>query len=227
MALLTDTDLIKIITDDIHNSDDDKLVIYPYDNQYLTPVGYDLRVGGMYVTTGKREIKSVREKEPAVLPPNSTSLITTYEEIHMPQSRLYSGLIESKVSKVSMGLSHISTTVDPDWKGNLLIAVHNHSSREVKLGLGEPFCTMVIVENKSKSTAKSGHDPGRSKLLLNQFAATSKGAKVKSELLNLVPPTIIIGFTVAGYFKYGNAAGFPAMVACGVAISQYVSSRLK
>ena len=41
MALLTNTDLRKIISSNIEEADSFKLIIAPYDEGGLTPVGYD------------------------------------------------------------------------------------------------------------------------------------------------------------------------------------------
>ena len=230
MSFLTDTDLKTIISSDVNCNDNDKLIISPFSENCVTPIGYDLRVGGTYVTTGKKDIKNVSDGEFIVLPPNSTSLITTLENIEMPKNRLYSGLIESKVSKVSQGLSHISTTVDPDWRGELLIAVHNHSSEKVSLKYGDTFCTIVFVKNESASTKKSGHDPGRRQLLLNQFAEISKKSKLKKLFLSFAPPFVIIG--ICAFIGYqmslaGMTWAFSGMIALGAAIAQFVSAYLK
>lgn len=227
MSFLTDTDLKKIVIDDRNCEDSEKLIISPFSNTSLTPVGYDLRVGSPYVTTGEKIVKNISENEEIILLPTSTSLITTLEYIKMPENRCYSGLIASKVSKVSKGLSHISTTVDADWKGKLLIAVHNHSAKKITLRYGETFCTMVLFINKSPTTEKSSHDAGRSDLLLSQFAEDSTQEQKRRKLLRLIPPFTIFSISFAGYLFFGNHPGFSAMVVLSVALSQYISERLR
>ena len=48
MALLTDTDIRKILCSNHDWSDKIKLHIHPFNEDCLTPVGYDLRVGSQY-----------------------------------------------------------------------------------------------------------------------------------------------------------------------------------
>ncbi len=227
MSFLTDADLDKIISDDINYSGDDKLIICPLSRESITPVGYDLRVGNAYATTGIKGIKTLSENESIILPPCSTTLITTLEDIQMPRNRFYFALIESKVSKVSKGLSHISTTVDPDWSGNLLIAIHNHSSQKISLKYGEKFCTIIFAKNESVPIKKGNHTQGRKDILINEFSKNNDDANKRRQIIVSIPPLIILLMSGLGYWLFGNNAGFSASVAVGVAIAQYVSSNLK
>jgi deoxycytidine triphosphate deaminase len=149
VGLLTDTDLKKLIISDPNWLDKDKLHIFPYSEECLTPVGYDLRVGSQYASSIDAKLYSLNADNKVVIKPGDTVLITTLEDIGMPQNRKISAFITSKVSKVSKGLSHISTNIDPDWKGHLLIALHNPSRNIVSLDHGEAFCTVNFIENKS------------------------------------------------------------------------------
>lgn len=224
MSFLTDTDLEKIISGDIHCRDDSKLIIAPLSHDSLTSIGYDLRVGEEYLIIGKKEMKRASANSPIILPPNSTTLITTLENIQMPRDRLYAGLIESKVSKVSQGLSHISTTIDPDWNGNLLIAVHNHSSEKVELKYEERFCTIVFVKNESVPTRKSKHVGGRGDIINKQFSAISKEEKIRQFGYNSISPIIILIFAFIGHLNVDSSPTFfPAMIALGAALAQYAS----
>lgn len=54
------------------------------------------------------------------------------------------GYVTSRVSNVAYGFGHISTTVDPNWNGALLIALSNPSSRSIKVNVG---ITMVLGNN--------------------------------------------------------------------------------
>lgn len=51
MSFLTDTDLELILSDDRQEPDGGKLVLAPFDEACLTPVGYDLRVGHTYTSS--------------------------------------------------------------------------------------------------------------------------------------------------------------------------------
>lgn len=63
--------------------------------------------------------------------PRDTVLVLSKEYLQIPA--YMSGNVYSRVSTVSSGLGHISTTIDPLWKGALLIAISNPSSEPIKL----------------------------------------------------------------------------------------------
>jgi len=227
MSLLTDTDLSKIIcTDEICEDKVKKIQIFPFAEKSLTPVGYDLRVGNLYSSAFKSDKFKLTKDDKIIIDPRDTVLITTLESINMPTDRSISALILSKVSKVSEGLSHISTTIDPDWKGPLLIAMNNHSKNKVELNCGDAFCTVVFFENKSPSTKKCGKEPGRNDLFMKQWIHEARKVKQKEMLKTFVSPGIIILSLIIGYSFFGNNPGFIATTAAGVAISQIIKSYL-
>ena len=226
MSLLTDSDLEKILKNEEEGASDENLIIYPFSNDSLTPVGYDLRVGETAATSNKAGRIKLVEGESFTIPANTTALVTTLENIGMPKNRSLSALIESKVTKVSKGLSHISTTVDPDWKGNLLIAVHNHSSDKFKLSYGEAFCTIVFIENLSPSKKPCDKQPGRLDVFLDKFEEESAKAAKKRTFKEFLPPLVILLFAGVGYLAFGNSIGFSASAIVGIAISQYISAKL-
>jgi deoxycytidine triphosphate deaminase len=227
VSLLTDTDIKKILVTESAESSEDSLVISPYSEDSLTPIGYDLRVGEEVATSDSSTRKKLSEKDSFVISPGTTALITTLENIEMPKTRVLSGLIESKVTKVAQGLSHISTTVDPDWKGNLLVVLHNHSNEKIKLTYGESFCTIVFIKNLSPSTKICNRQAGRMDVFIAKYdKETAKASKYKI-LKEISPPLIMLIVAICGYFIFGNSAGFSASVAIGTAISQYVLIKLK
>ena len=231
MSLLTDTDLEKIIGTDREWSNKDTLHIYPYDPNCMTPVGYDVRVGSQYASAIDAKIYRLNENDDVKIVPGDTVLITTLENIEMPSNRKLSAFITSKVSKVSQGLSHISTNIDPDWRGNLLIAIHNPSHSKVNLKYGEPFCTLNFIENISASTRECGKEPGRTDVLLTNFVDDVKETREREKKkektrnsLNLILKAILILIPCGiGYFIFGSAPGFIAMTALGIGLAGNIS----
>ena len=226
MSLLTDTDLSKRVKDK-NGREVDSLVIDPFDDGCLTPLGYDLRVGKTYTKSDIEDAeKNLNADESISINPGTTALISTLEYIQMPENRSLTGLVESKASQVSKGLSHVSTTVDPDWEGRLLIAIHNHSSGTIDLEYGEPFCTIIFLQNTSPSTRSSDKNPDRLDILLNQFGARSKNALKRRKRNDVILPAILFIFSVFGFSLFGNNPGFIACVALGTAVSQFAERRL-
>lgn len=227
MSLLTDTDLRRILCSDSNRADkQNKLQIFPFSEESLTPVGYDLRVGSPFSSTSNPGLQDLADEDVIKVKPGDTALISTLETINMPHNRMASALICSKVSKVSKGLSHISTTIDPDWEGPLLIAVHNTSRNTILLKHGEKFCTAVFFENKSPSTKECDRQPGRLDIFMRQWMTTTKKTKRMSHLKKAIPPLIVVLSFPLGHALFGNTPGLAATITGGVALSQIIKSYL-
>ncbi len=132
-------------------SDPDKgLSLDPYNEDCLSPVGYDLRVGEEAFSWKSKKIVNIQQQGKLEIEAGDTVVIKTLEKITLSKS--ISGTIHSMVSKsVIQGLSHISTTVDPDWKGSLLVTVHNHLDTSTELKFKEEFCTICFYQVKTES----------------------------------------------------------------------------
>ena len=235
MSLLTDTDIRAKLSNDKHWQDrQSKLHIYPYSEECLTPVGYDLRVGEQYASSIDAEMYDLAADGEVQIRPGDVVLIRTMETIDMPEDLSLSAFITSKVSKVSKGLSHISTNVDPDWQGNLLIAIHNPSLNTIVLPYGEPFCTINFVQNVSASTKTSGKPPGRTDILLREFVDSLKKAKHKRDetqqlvkmkakrrrrTVLIAKVLVVVGAAAAGFHFFQNSPGFIACTAIGVGLA--------
>jgi len=221
MALLTDTDLNKIINKNTEKKPtDEQLQIFNFDEKNLTPVGYDLRIGERHISKKKGLIitrKKTRKKNFLKISPGDTVLITTLENIWMPQNRKISAIILSKVSQVSKGLSHIATTIDADYRGNLLIAITNHSKEKIELKYGETFCTIVFFENLSPSTVFCKKEPGRIDQLMKHFEEESKKARRKEMCQKLIYAgiaTVVVLLAIYGAARLSNN-DIPSMLSAG------------
>ena len=172
MTVLTDTSIRKILE---KNRDtwmkgaevkQNKLLINPFDEQSLTPIGYDLRIGDRYLkmcTKLKefRRLKGKSELSKISISHNEVVAIETEEYIGMPQNKKYSGILVSKVSIAEKGLSHVSTSLDPDYKGKLVVTLTNHSNRKVTLERNQPFCTVIFLKNEEPALKDCEKDPDK------------------------------------------------------------------
>lgn len=95
--------------------------------------------------------------------PNDSALIITQESIYV--SSKLAGSFHSKVGMVAKGLGHISTTLDPGWKGNLLITIHNHSSESIELNEGSTFITLILHYVSTPDMFDDNNSAGRLELL--------------------------------------------------------------
>lgn len=81
--------------------------------------------------------------------PKDTVLIVSNEYISLPSN--IAGYVTSRVSNVAYGFGHISTTVDPNWNGALLIALSNPSNHSLKVNVG----TITVINNRETYRAFS------------------------------------------------------------------------
>lgn len=121
--------------------------------------------------------------------PRDTVLVLSREYIQLPN--YICGNVFSRVSTVSAGLGHISTTIDPLWKGALLIAISNPSSERVKLVLQDsnensiPLATVTLqylntpVDSSSTHTT---HLPARVDIL-EKYLYNIQESKSRSKIL--------------------------------------------
>jgi len=230
--VLTDTDIRSLLCDQREWADkQNKLHIFPFLEDRLTPVGYDLRVGDRFATTEQPEQRILKGNDELVVTPGSVVLIETLETIGMPKNKLYCGLIESKVSLVAQGLSDVSTTVDPDWQGRMLVALHNPTDSPVTLRREQPFCTLVLFKNLSPATKDCGKPEGRSDILLTNWERKFKKVKkirIRSQWIAYVVPVAVVAmFTFCGWFFFTDNTGFPALVGSGATIATFLSAWLR
>lgn len=157
MSLLSDVDIRKALGKDI--------VIEPFAEELLTPIGYDFTVGEYVFSLeyGLLEIKGGSYQ----LPPKSTIQILTKESLWV--SGKIGGTFHSKVSLVSKGLSHISTTLDPGWYGPLLITFRNNTDNILLLKSGDSFVTLVFSQLKTPTKSPHNKPQSRQDILVAQL----------------------------------------------------------
>lgn len=159
--MFSDEDIKKAMKD-YQNNSEDGLFIEDFDNNSLTPVGYDLRVGEEGYSWKRKEIIKIKQDGKIPIDANDTVVIRTLESLSL--SKKVSATIHSIVSKViPKGLSDISTTIDPGWTGKLLISVHNNRDSSTELIYGERLCTVCfyrvgIESKKNRGTPENRDD---------------------------------------------------------------------
>lgn len=124
--------------------------------------------------------------------PNDTVLILTQEAVWV--SNNIAGTFHSKVGIVSIGFGHISTTLDPNWEGPLLISLNNPTKKRLKLVIGEEkpegnkyksFITLIFYKMISKTSRQQDNLPSRIEILKNLTNGLEYEKKYK-ELLEVI-----------------------------------------
>ena len=155
MGYFSDRDIRKALNKDI--------VIEPFAEELLTPIGYDFTVGD-YVFSLQDGLIDVKDGSYEI-PQKHTVQILTKESLWV--SGRIGGTFHSKVSLVSRGLSHISTTLDPGWYGPLLITVRNNTDEPFHLKPGESFVTLVFSRLVTPTTSPHNKPPFRIDILFS------------------------------------------------------------
>lgn len=99
------------------------------------------------------------EQRYVYIEPRDTALVLSKEYLQLPKN--ISGNVFSRVSTVSNGLGHISTTIDPLWKGALLIAISNPSSEPVKLMLQDETAESIPLATVTLQYLNTPIDPSK------------------------------------------------------------------
>ena len=174
---------------------DGHLKIFPFEKQNLTGIGYNISTTdfafsinlGILLAVHKKTVEN-RVMRYVVIPGNDTVLFFSREYIEVDET--LAGTFHSKVSCVSHGLGHISTTLDPTWKGQLLISVNNPTSNDIVFDLdksGGNIVTLLLHKLDSPVTGDNIHDnnQGRCELLISHFATPSSSLKYKNKHLEV------------------------------------------
>ncbi|MEB3281764.1 MAG: hypothetical protein VKK42_22860 [Lyngbya sp.] len=178
--MLSDVD-IRQAREAYKNGSNTGISIEPFDEDHLTPVGYDLRVGYKGFSWRKRNVINIREQGTFKIEPDDTVVIETLESVIL--SPEVGATVHSLVSKVvPEGLSNISTTIDPGWKGKLLISVHNYSDTPTVIEYEKKICTVCFFEVKSNAVKNPTREIDREDLWRILLAKADKaGEKLEKE----------------------------------------------
>src|SRR5437764_4868533 len=123
-------------------------MIYPFRKKRLKGVGYNLSVGPYAWSLGaKAPVAETADKRAYVVPAGDTALVVTNETLWV--SSKVGGTFHSKVDRVSEGFSSISTTLDPEWIGPLLIAITNLTTNPINLRKDDSFATVAFYRLSS------------------------------------------------------------------------------
>lgn len=228
--MFSDTDIKKQI-ESRKNDSTKGISIEPFENKYLTPVGYDLRIGLKGFSWNNKRVIDIEHEKLIEIEAKDTVVIETLESVSL--SKEIAGTIHSMVSKVVLqGLSHISTTIDPGWTGKLLISIHNHRDYSVELRFRDSFCTLCFHNVQSESKAPLGRPTDRDdiwQVLLDKAkeekdrqAREIKTEKVKNKIETRIRISLLVIFILIVSFigvqiSYKDAA-LGASIAAFIAV---------
>lgn len=166
MTILSDQDIKKELGINIY--------IYPYKTQNLKGASYNLTASKLAWDLNTKKSIYHSDEEKIIIEGNTSALIETNETIWV--SEKIAGTYYSRVRKVSEGTGHISTTLDPNYLGCSLIALHNHSKEPIEIEPEtDPFVTIIFQYLHTPSTTEHrGNTSGRRELLSTLGITLSK-----------------------------------------------------
>lgn len=114
------------------------ILIAPFDESKCKGVGYNISPSELCYSVKKKCLLQIHRTEEEIyvhIPPHDTVLTLSHEYLQV--SAEVAGCFLSRLRPVTQGLGNISTTLDPCWKGMLLLAINNPFSKKVKLVLSK------------------------------------------------------------------------------------------
>ncbi len=151
---------------DIKKELGNNLFIYPVHQESIKGNSIDFHASRFGWSLKTKRMIADKNKKYLIIPPNDTAMIYTEESIYVSQK--IGGTYHSKVTLVCKGLGHIGTTLDPQYLGNSIIAIHNHSNEAFKLRVGAEFVTVIfhyLTSPDYKDARTNDNDPGHPRML--------------------------------------------------------------
>lgn len=141
------------------------IAIYPFSKQKLRSASYNLTVSKLaWNLETKQSIYDINTNKITIVK-GSTALIQTNEAVWV--SNKVAGTYHSKVALVSKGLSHIGTTLDPEYIGVSLITVHNYGNEDIILiAEKDTFVSLIFYYVVTEASILQGSNlPGKREVL--------------------------------------------------------------
>jgi len=140
MAILSDGDIEKSIINC-------ELSIEPYEQKNLTPNGYDLSIGEIYIKKTGEHIK----QGIISIPPLTWFAISTKEYVKMGPCITSQLWIRSSYAR--RGILASFGKVDAGFEGTLTISCFNSNDGEIEIPIGDRFCQIVFENLSTKPNA--------------------------------------------------------------------------
>lgn len=162
------------------------LTIAPFDLRNLKGSSYNITPSSVIISARKGIPLRVFKTQNCVfvkIPPHDTALVLMRE--YIKTTGKIAGTVFSRVRTVSSGLGHISTTIDPYWEGQGLVALNNPSSKSIKLlisreergeSIPQPFATIYFYYIKEIAPDAFIRNPDARIDILESIAWKTKNA---------------------------------------------------
>lgn len=161
-----------------------KFVIEPFSENSISPLGYDLTIG-FAIILDKENDNNFNKTNKVTIPPGKSALIITKEYVWL--SGAVAGTLHARGSLAAKGLYLNSTTVDPNWYGQMTMLIFNSSQYSVELMKNDRFITMILHETKDFSAKNPGRRPIRIVSKFSDYYGARFSDLLNEYLLNIDP----------------------------------------
>jgi deoxycytidine triphosphate deaminase len=120
-------------------------LIRGFDENQLTPMGYDFRAGACRNVTSGEETILEGEKVQLIYHGDFVT-IETKESVNLSGRDDIFGLVFSKVSYTSKGLSHVGTKIDPGFVGKLRLSFENRGYEVFQITERTSICNVAFLQ---------------------------------------------------------------------------------
>ena len=147
MAVLSDSDILDLI-------ERGRLRISGFDEENLTPNGYDVTVSEIWIPSSDSRVKGGEVE----IPGREWFVIGTREGLELPSDVV--GGIWMRTTWVRRGILSSFGRIDAGFRGNLTFSAYNASSEPVRLKIGDRFAQVVFEELSSRAAKEYGERSG-------------------------------------------------------------------
>ena len=178
---------------DIERAISEKDLIITGDDRKITPAGVNLRFSPIIFSLASKSMIPIKKEKDnhCYIEIEAGDMIFALTQESIWVSKNVGGTVHSKVKYVSLGLGHVSTTIDPGWGGQLLIALNNPLSTPIKIDVGindnntiefETFITVCLYYLNSAAEYSSDNEPGRIFTLIDNIGDIKSIKKLRDHL---------------------------------------------
>jgi dCTP deaminase len=131
--LLTDGEIKEMMGEEI--------VIEGFDDEFLQPSSYDMRIGKKALVSHSDTESDVEKNGSVVIKPGEFALLTTHEGVKLAPN--ITGHIGVKSYYTRKGVVLLAgLQIDPGFEGHLVLGLYNAAPRQLVLDYLSPFCTV-------------------------------------------------------------------------------------